>query len=155
MRGQTPRVSSDSSLMSRLSQAALLAFLVLLLFACPSPISTDQINPVPTDLVLSVTDTVPPNGATGFNPGQRIVVSFNRDLDPACLQESTSPVSVTQTSGPSDGPPITLTITPDTSLRKIFIEPHPFLASDATYSVKFETTLKDASGNALPKQVEF
>jgi hypothetical protein len=143
MRDQRPCAKSKSSLISRLSLTAALASLTLLLFACPSPISTD--------LVLSVVGTVPSNGATGFNPGQAIEVTFNKDLDPACLQQLQSPVTIS----PNTGPSITLTFSYDSASKKLSIEPHPFLASNSSYTVSFQTSLKDASGGTLPKPVDF
>lgn len=144
MHGLRPHVDSDNSLMSRFSHAALLASLVMLLFACPSPISTN--------LVLSVIRTDPPNGATKVDPGQAIVVSFNKDLDPSCLQQSPITVSPNTLNA---GSTITLTFSYNSPTKKLSIEPRPFLERNSTYTVSFMTNLKDASGGTLPNQVEF
>lgn len=153
MRDQRPCAKLDNSLISRFSMAAALASLTLLLFACPNPGSppTDPVLPGPVSTDLSVTATTPSNGATGFDPGQAIEVSFNKDLDPACLRQLQSPVTIS----PNTGPSITLTFSYDSAAKKLAIEPHPFLASNQPYTVSFETTLKDASGGTLPKQVDF
>ncbi len=77
MHGQRSCAKIGYSLLSRYSLAAALAGLTLLLLTCSSPVSED--------LVLSVVGTIPSNGDTNFDPGQAIVVSFNKDLDPGCL----------------------------------------------------------------------
>jgi Bacterial Ig-like domain len=143
MRGQRFLAKIDRSFISRFSFAAALASLTLLLFACP--------NPTSTDLVLSVVGTVPPNGATMVDPGQAIVVTFNKDLDTSSLQQIQSPVTIS----PNTGSPITLTFSYDSPTKKLSIEPHPFFASNSTYTMSFETTLKDTSGATLPKVTDF
>lgn len=149
MRGQRSCAKSENSLISRFSLAAALASLTLLLFACPSPISTDQGLPSPISKDLSVTETIPADGAKGFDPGQAIVVTFNKDLDPACLQEVQSPIVIS----PNPGSFITLSFT--YASKKLVIDPHPYLENHATYTVSFKTTLQDDSGGTLPKQVDF
>ena len=140
MRGQRTRATLDNSLISRFSMAAALASLSLILFACP--------NPGSNDLVLSVVSTIPSDGATNFDPGQTLTVTFNKDLDPACLD--LSPVTLS----PNPGSTITLSFAYDSGARKLSIEPHPFLESNHTYTVSFQTSLKDSSGAALPKTVD-
>jgi hypothetical protein len=143
MRGQRLLAKIDRSFISRFSFAAALASLTLILFACP--------NPTSTDLVLSVVGTVPPNGATMVDPGQAIVVTFNKDLDTSSLQQLQSPVTIS----PNTGSSITLTFSYDSPTKKLSIEPHPFFASNSTYTMSFETTLKDTSGATLPKVTDF
>jgi hypothetical protein len=151
MRGQGFLAKIDRSFISRFFLAAALASLTLLLFACPNPTSTD---PAQSAAVLSVVATVPSNGATGFDPGQTIVVNFNKDLDPSCLADIQSPVVISP-SILTAGSAITLSFSYDSPNKKLSIEPHPYLESNATYIVSFDTNLKDASGATLPKQVDF
>lgn len=146
MRGQRFFRKSDNPLISRFFLAAALASLTLLLSACP--------NPVSTGLVLSVVGTNPSNGATMVDPGGAIVVTFNKDLDPASLQQVQSPITIApNTLNPSST--ITLTFSYDSPTKKLSIEPHPFLESNHAYTLTFETSLKDTSGETLPKQVDF
>ncbi|HYW82444.1 MAG TPA: Ig-like domain-containing protein, partial [Spirochaetia bacterium] len=129
MRGQRFFRKSDNPLISRFSLAAALACLTLLLSACPNPVST---NDPQSAAVLSVVGTVPSNGATGFDPGQTILVSFSKDLDPSCLTDIQSPVVISPSTLKA-GSSITLTFSYDSPNKKLSIEPHPYLESNATY----------------------
>jgi len=144
MQGRWLRAKLGNSLISRFFLAAALTSLTLVLFACP--------NPTSTDLVLSVVGTEPPSGATKVDPGQAIVVTFNKDLDPSCLRQSPVAVAPSKTIA---GSAITLTFSYDSPNRKLSIEPHPFFERNSTYIVSFMTNLKDSSGGTLPKQVDF
>jgi hypothetical protein len=151
MRDQSSGSMSDNSLLSRFSIAVALACLCLLLFSCPNPISTDQAQ---SEAVLSVVGTTPSNGATKVDPGQSIVVNFNKDLDPACLEDIQSPIVISPKTL-NAGSAITLTFSYDSPNKNLSIEAHPYLESHATYVVSFETNLKDKSGDTLPKKVDF
>jgi hypothetical protein len=146
MSGQKAGSASRNSPIGRFVVGAALACLCVLLLSCPNPASID---PIVADPRLSVVATIPANGDANFGPGQPIVVTFNKDLDPACIQ-SVAPVVIA--TDPLD-PPLTLTFSLD-GPRKLIVDPHPFLQSNHTYVVGLETTLKDPSGAALPQKVD-
>ena len=137
--------ASNNSPVSRIVVASALACLCVLLFSCPNPASIGQIA---ADLGLSIVATLPPNGDSNFGPGQPIVVTFDRDLDPACLQ-GVAPVVIT--TDPEH--PLTLRFSLD-GARKLIVDPHPYLQSNHAYTVSLEPTLKDSSGATLPQKVD-
>jgi hypothetical protein len=145
MREKGFRAKSDNSLISRASIAAALASLILVLSACPPPGSSDE-GPPPKRISadFSVTETIPPDGAKEFDPGQAIVVKFNKDLDPACLDKLPNKI---------DTATMSFSI-PENDPKTLLIEPHPYLESNHSYTVTFnKTALMNDSGEALPKDV--
>ena len=154
MRGQKSRSKSEKFLISRFSLAAALASLALLLFACPNPGSTDQPPSPPSSTDLSVTTTIPANGAAGFDPSQLIAVTFNKEIDSRSLSPSAVVISEIKASNTFA---LTLLLSIDKkSSKTLLIEPHPYLEPDHQYMVSFvPMQLKDTSGQALPKQVDF
>jgi hypothetical protein len=114
-------------------------------------LATDTVgHQTTTSLTLTIRDVVPPlvtlvapaDGASGVEPGAAIVVQFSEPIDGASVTASSVHVTTGQTVVP-----VSFAFSADN--RTVTLTPAQALASNATHTVTFDSSVADPAGNGL------
>jgi hypothetical protein len=126
----------------RLWVTAIIASLILMVFI--GGCKKDEYVEIP-GVCPTVSSTNPTNGATNVPPDQVITATFNEEMNPETINQS----SFTLTGGLKSGVAVAGTLTYNNTNATLSFVPTVPLASNTTYTGTVKTTIRDLKGNGL------